>query len=297
MAKDRKYEPVDNDGDGDGDEHAASMRLRAAQKLERRARRFMYVAVGLLVVSLSALVGTAVVRKPSMLECDQMVSPWYLLTFMLFFVASLWPAVEHTEGDLVNYFNHSTIYRGPPTLERETAWNSLWYHHAMPVSRAGIYALNKTDPDLYYEVVGSDPEEPTYGAIAEVFHQLHCLNLIRQHSWPIAQFSKDWGDLYPDFLWDNPVLGRMHVDHCFETLRLSLMCYADITPVLNQHFDDPDFDRKADFNTHHKCRDFDRIAEYVESMGYDLPPPKFLADEHAHEKRRFLTPVKPGGRK
>ncbi|TQV93104.1 tat pathway signal sequence [Cordyceps javanica] len=287
MAKSRKYELVDNGGEGGGDGYGASMRLQQAENLERRARRFMYAAVVMVLVSLLALMGATVVRRPSMLECDQLLSPW----------SSLWPAVKYTEGDLINFFNHTSIYRGPPTLERETAWNSLWYHHAMPVSKEGIYALNKTNPDLYYEVIGSDPAEPTYGGIPEVFHQLHCLNLIRQHSWPIEQFSKDWGDLYPDFLWDNPVLGRMHVDHCFEALRLALMCTSDITPVLNEHYDDPDFDRKADFNTHHKCRDFDSIAEYVEEMGYDLPPPKIFTDEDAHEGRRFITPVKPRERK
>lgn len=26
----------------------------------------------------------------------------------------------------MNYFNHSTIYRGPPTKEREEAWDRLW---------------------------------------------------------------------------------------------------------------------------------------------------------------------------
>lgn len=45
----------------------------------------------------------------------------------------------------------------------------------MPVTKDGIYALNRTNPDLYYEVIDSDPEEPIYGGIAEVFHQLHCL--------------------------------------------------------------------------------------------------------------------------
>ncbi|KAM3514932.1 hypothetical protein MY11210_001410 [Beauveria gryllotalpidicola] len=286
----RRYEPLANRAEDGDDECAASLRLEAAERLERRAKHLMYTGVVALIISLFALMGAAVVRRPSMLECDKMVSPW----------SSLWPAVEHTEGDLINYFNHSSIYRGPPTLERETAWNTLWYHHAMPVSKEGIHALNRTNPDLYYEVIGSDPEKPTYGAIAEVFHQLHCLNLIRQHSWPIEQFSKDWGDLYPDFLWDNPVLGRMHVDHCFEALRLSLMCYADITPVLNEHVDaNPDFDRKADFNTHHKCRNFQRIADYVEELGYDIPPPAVLMDEdHAHgRRRRFVTPVKPRGGK
>lgn len=189
--------------------------------------------------------------------------------------------------------------------------------HAIPVTKEGVYALNRTDPDLYMEVIGSDPKEPIYGAIAEVFHQLHCLvrplhhawlylpcplthannswqNLIRQHSWSLELFDKNWGDLYPSFLWDDPVLGRMHVDHCFEALRLQLMCKADITPMLNEHVDDPDFDRKADFNTHQKCRNFDKIAEYVETMGYDIPPPAFLDNaHHANERRRFITPTKP----
>ncbi|KAJ2966445.1 hypothetical protein NQ176_g10147 [Zarea fungicola] len=288
MGRGSKYEPLENGnegGDGSDALSAASMRLQAAQKLEKRARRFMCGSAILLTISLFALLGAMVVRRPTMLECDKKVSSW----------SSLWPAVEYWEGDLINFFNHSTIYRGPPTLERETAWNSLWYHHAIPVTKEGVYALNRTDPDLYMEVMGSDPKEPIYGAIAEVFHQLHCLNLIRQHSWPLELFDKNWGDLYPSFLWDDPVLGRMHVDHCFEALRLQLMCKADITPMLNEHVDDPDFDRKADFNTHQKCRKFDKIAEYVETMGYDIPAPAFLdkAAHPANERRRFITPTKP----
>lgn len=81
MAKGRKYEPLENGGEGgDGGDgyalSAASLRLQAAEKLERRAKRFMYVAVGALVISLFALMGAAVVRRPSMLECDKMLSPW-----------------------------------------------------------------------------------------------------------------------------------------------------------------------------------------------------------------------------
>lgn len=45
----------------------------------------------------------------------------------LFYVAPMWDAVEFWEGDLINYFNHSTIYRGPPTPEREKAWDDLWH--------------------------------------------------------------------------------------------------------------------------------------------------------------------------
>lgn len=46
----------------------------------------------------------------------------------------------------------------------------------MPVSDAGIAALNKTHQGgEHIQIVDSDPSNPTYGSIVEVFHQLHCL--------------------------------------------------------------------------------------------------------------------------
>jgi hypothetical protein len=47
-----------------------------------------------------------------------------LLTFES--TAPLLDSLQFWEGDLVNYFNHSTIYRGPPNEEREKAWLRLW---------------------------------------------------------------------------------------------------------------------------------------------------------------------------
>jgi hypothetical protein len=35
-------------------------------------------------------------------------------------------AIEYKEEDFVNHFDHQTIYRGPPTHEREKAWRALW---------------------------------------------------------------------------------------------------------------------------------------------------------------------------
>jgi len=62
----------------------------------------------------------------------------------------------------------------------------------------------------------------------------------------------------------------MHVDHCFETLRLSLMCYSDITPVLVEVDHTKRLGRKADFNVHHKCRNFEKIVNWVDENGRSL---------------------------
>lgn len=57
------------------------------------------------------------------------------------------------------------------------------------------------------------------------------------------------------------VLVRIHVDHCIETLRLSIMCQGDVTPFLIV-YDGPDDNLgDADFNANHKCRDFELIRD------------------------------------
>ena len=55
----------------------------------------------------------------------------------------------------------------------------------------------------------------------------------------------------------------MHVDHCIETLRLSLMCYGDVTPVLLDHRTGHKLMRQLDFNVHHKCRNFDQLVDWT----------------------------------
>ncbi|KAK3196268.1 hypothetical protein K4F52_000648 [Lecanicillium sp. MT-2017a] len=201
-------------------------------------------------------------KDPTPLFCAKVVSPY----------SSIWDAVDFWEGDLVNYFNHSTIYRGPPTLEREIAWNDLWHRPGIPIDRNGIAALNKSNIVNPTEIIGSDPNHPTYAAQVEVFHQLHCLNHVRRATWPLTYFNKSWGMLYP-WEMEEPVAARMHTDHCLETLRLSLMCYADITPVLLLDDIDPGGVGTADFNVHHKCRDFEKIVDYVEEHGVEIPWP------------------------
>lgn len=83
-------------------------------------------------------------------------------------------------------------------------------------------------------------------------------------------FNESW-HAYPWFLTDE-LAGRMHVDHCLESIRLSLMCYADVTPVLAENAPHRPTGLQLDFNVHHKCRNYDKMLEYVEAHGVDVPP-------------------------
>lgn len=56
---------------------------------------------------------------------------------------------------------------------------------------------------------------------------------------------------------------RMHADHCIETIRKTLMCHGDVTPVLAIEDPDSPLGRRADFNIHQKCRDFEKLQGWI----------------------------------
>ncbi|KAH0596575.1 hypothetical protein MHUMG1_05693 [Metarhizium humberi] len=260
-----KFDPADDDSNNNivntATEDASSPSRRRPIWTRRQATLALLGNLVLLLTSICLLTVAARRRpSPSHLECAQKVSPY----------SPMWEAVEFWEGNFANEFNSSTKYRGPPTLERERAWNDLWHYHLIRVDAAGVAALNQTHAGRHAQVKGSDPAHPEFGATIEVFHQLHCLNVLRQYSWPLDRFDPSWGeDLYPSMLQD-AATGRTHVDHCIEALRLSLMCAGDITPVLFLHDKASPLGVRADFNIHHKCRAFDPLVDYVQRNGVEL---------------------------
>ncbi|QDS73728.1 hypothetical protein FKW77_003913 [Venturia effusa] len=84
-----------------------------------------------------------------------------------------------------------TEYQGPPSPERNALWD-----------------------DLY----GCDPGH--YAVELNVFHQLHCLNMLRKRLYSTEKYPPD-----------HELMGIEHLEHCYDALRQSLMCTADITPL------------------------------------------------------------------
>ncbi|EHA54043.1 hypothetical protein MCOR27_006993 [Pyricularia oryzae] len=101
-----------------------------------------------------------------------------------------------------------------------------------------------------------------YRAAVEVFHQLHCLNLIRQ-----AIYKDYYKDLKGDVgEAESPEDLTGHVDHCIETLRMNLMCQSDIgmfTFRLYPEYGYADDDYWPDFSTLHTCRNFEDIRQWA----------------------------------
>ncbi|KAI1157422.1 hypothetical protein F5B18DRAFT_645142 [Nemania serpens] len=197
------------------------------------------------------------VRHPGEIECARMLSAAS--------PALESSAIQYYDTTFHNAFGLETEYQGAPTPELELRWGSLWMRGLIEVSENVVEKLNKSTENL--KPVVSDDSNRGYAAVLEVFHQLHCLNQIRQFTWKehYAAHMSEWVQEHP-FIIDLNVtdpqsdMDRKHVDHCIEALRLQLMCAADVTPVLVQP--DPDLGVKADFDVHHRCRNWDLITNW-----------------------------------
>jgi hypothetical protein len=206
-------------------------------------------------------------------------------------------AIEYSEFDFDNEFAHETKYRGPPTPALEKEWQGLWKCRKdqsrldavrlltcpdgpFRIPEEEVAGLNRSaDLGGGKALIPADDGSGGYLAMIEVFHQLHCLvsalscltpiqtkytkNMVRQYTW------YGWYERHQDIVEmpENLLMGavgrRMHVDHCIEALRLSLMCQSDTSPVFLVKDPESSLGERAQFSTHHKCRNFEKIREWA----------------------------------
>ncbi|KAH7881227.1 uncharacterized protein C8R40DRAFT_1164633 [Lentinula edodes] len=136
------------------------------------------------------------------------------------------------------------IYDRPPSPEVDAAWASLYEFALNKVPRnEAILMTNQT-----YPILG---EEGYYMIALDVFHQLHCLNEMRKA-------------MYPEYY---PITGEgihtPHMQHCISSLRQSITCSADITPIVWQ-WSNKSKAAKERSDVVHTCRDFQKITDWAQ---------------------------------
>ncbi|MCJ1469073.1 hypothetical protein MMC07_007705 [Pseudocyphellaria aurata] len=212
----------------------------------------LYVASLLLATSIGFFVA-ALWRIPNDLECAMQLSPY----------SPMLEAIEYEEVNWVNDFDQPSIYRGYPSPEREIAWNTLWQHGTVNVPEKQFESLNHSRHADYMRT----PAEHGHGveAAVEVFHQLHCLNMIRQYTYLSSYPEPPPGFNVP------PDIIHTHIDHCIETLRHAITCTGDVTPIPIKADPKAPAGASADFSTHHKCRRWDRLTAWMHQN--EIAPP------------------------
>ncbi|KAF4635476.1 hypothetical protein G7Y89_g2625 [Cudoniella acicularis] len=156
-----------------------------------------------------------------------------------------------------NAASDSTPYQGPPSEEVDAAWDVLYRHVGISqIDEESARQLpNQTAPLL----AGSSQ----YIVGLDVFHQLHCLNMIRKSLYPEYYGGhplgvKANGSYQAEIKWQND----WHIAHCIDSIRQSLMCSIDVSTISWTWI--PESNLSApDARTTHTCRDWDRVYEWA----------------------------------
>ncbi|KAI1296023.1 hypothetical protein F5Y03DRAFT_399033 [Xylaria venustula] len=208
---------------------------------------------------------SALTKEPTDKQCAEKLSVW----------SPAYEALEIVDVQFQNRFMEQSIYRGSPTIERENAWLALWNFGPVNIPEDKLAVLNKsretnwkhTKPEKGGGLVGS----------LEVFHHLHCLDLVRRYT-----YRDEW-DYSKSPAWDGtPKQVREHVDHCINSLRIFLQCKADIVPYLVRTNERLPLGIDTDFNTQHKCVNFEKIHKWAKENELDTADYQHIAHPHLH---------------
>ncbi|OAX84481.1 hypothetical protein ACJ72_01152 [Emergomyces africanus] len=153
-------------------------------------------------------------------------------------------------------FTKETIYRqqaGPLVDEAWLALGTRYDSIIIPENEAEGYGIQKGQVKRIEEQGGG------FFANVEVFHHLHCLNLLRQATYFNFEYYSKKGD--GPFQNSDDVL-KTHIGHCIDILRQQIMCTADVG-VFGQWWV-KGVGPFVDFNTVHKCRNFEEIRKWAE---------------------------------
>ncbi|KAE8381324.1 hypothetical protein BDV26DRAFT_301781 [Aspergillus bertholletiae] len=149
-----------------------------------------------------------------------------------------------------------SILRVPTGSEADDEWFRIGTG-VMPIiiSSVEIRKLGK-DPSLAVKI----PEEHGFGddayiAQTEVFHLLHCIDMLRKEI--------SYEHYYFPLFGNNPDAQHVaHIGHCIDILAQSIKCSSSVDVILFnwvEGWDQP----FPDFDNQHVCRDFETLLEYV----------------------------------
>lgn len=152
-----------------------------------------------------------------------------------------------------------TKYQGPPDDTNGAAWDQL--------TNTGIVALTSEEQQRLHDtsaVFETKDGESTYLGAIEVFHQLHCLDMLR---------LEVYGNLTEWLHEHHSTRDKLeHLDHCIDYLRRSLMCRPSIE-ILPFGVDEATGSFRARFDGTHTCTEFRAVKGWaVERRAGNLTP-------------------------
>ncbi|EPE07010.1 hypothetical protein F503_03437 [Ophiostoma piceae UAMH 11346] len=171
--------------------------------------------------------------------------------------ASLFPNASHPMA----------IFSQSPGSEVDKAWERVAKTMMFGLTREDVVQLGK-DPDTAvkfsksWNITSPDGEE-LYLGVLDVFHQVHCLNMLRKSL--ITNYDYYYGEVLG---FRAELFHETHLKHCTSILLQSIMCHGDVgvyTHVWREGNPVP----WPDFGINRQCRDYNALMEFRDK--HDVP--------------------------
>ncbi|KAF8244399.1 hypothetical protein K440DRAFT_558936, partial [Wilcoxina mikolae CBS 423.85] len=166
-------------------------------------------------------------------------------------------AITYETRQLNGSFDYTSDFKGAPNANLDKAWTSITNGQIIRIQEGDFAMLNKTAASA---VQLSKTQGGGYMASVEVFHQLHCLDIIRKFTY--REYYQDRDPMFHKSNQEELVHHKV-IDHCVDILRQFLMCTGDVG-LITYHKLEGRKNPMPDFSTMHKCRKFDDIVNWVE---------------------------------
>ncbi|KAI9704085.1 MAG: hypothetical protein M1836_006946 [Candelina mexicana] len=230
MAATAKYIPLQAEIDDGGNIHNESLR---APQSPRSKQHYSYHLLILTIYTLVFVAAYIHLSRNQEATCIRKLSSY----------SPALDAVHYKDTILdARVFGSKSKYKGAPSAALDEAWDDISLVEGFILPASDLPKVRKGEDAV--------AAEGGYFAVLEVYHQLHCLNMLRKATYP---------NHYPVPFSAHET--RVHLDHCIDYLRLALQCHGDVS-VITHHWVNGTDVPKADFSTQHKCRDFDGILAW-----------------------------------
>ncbi|MCJ1360353.1 MAG: hypothetical protein MMC33_010358 [Icmadophila ericetorum] len=158
-------------------------------------------------------------------------------------------AVRYETVLMNNSIYDTSPFKGAPREEQTDAWDEYARWQNLVISGDDLKAINRSS------IVLADGSG--YLATLDVFHELHCLNIIREYIHRDYYQSRE-----------SPHMQFIHADHCLDTLRQIVQCHGDVSIVTFdwvEHQHDP----FPNFLVNRECRNWDSILDWAKEHQAD----------------------------
>ncbi|KAI1101411.1 hypothetical protein F4804DRAFT_316059 [Jackrogersella minutella] len=174
-------------------------------------------------------------------------------------------AIEYETRRFRGALEHQSVYKGTPNKALDEAWTVLTHMNNSGVSGDVIDRIGKSRIAVKYP----ESQGGQYDVGIEVFHHMHCLNIIRQYTYKEYYFQPE---NKPNSFTDPEHIIRAHIDHCIEMLRETLLCQGDVG-IITYNWVKP-WGIYPDFSTEHKCRKLDKIMDWADKHALPVEDPE-----------------------